>query len=75
MASFHVVCQSKYVDRFSVKSVSVRVEPGAGLPEDVLREMAPIGVCSNGGDAAKEGDFSVSNRGSAAPLRATASWL
>jgi len=75
MASFHVLCKNIYVERSAVKWLSVRVEPGAGLPEDVLRARAPIGVCRNGGGAAKEGDFSVSNRGSAAPLGATAIWL
>lgn len=75
MASFHVLCQNKYVDRFSVKSVSVRVEPDAGLSEDALRAMAPIGVFSNGGGAAMDGNFFVSNRDSAALLSATAIWL
>ena len=51
------------------------VEPGAGLPENASRAMAPTGVFSDGGVAAMDGEARVSDGGSPAPLRATEIWL
>ena len=49
----------------------MRIEPGAGLPEDASRAMAPTGVFRDGGVAAMDGDAGVSDSGCPAPLSAS----
>jgi hypothetical protein len=53
----------------------LRVEPGAGLPENPSRALARPGVFGGGGIAARDRAARVSGADSLAPLKATVIWL
>jgi len=71
MLSLHILCENTYAQRLAGWWLSLRVEPGAGLPEGASRAMASPGIFSEGGAVAMDGAASVSDGSCPAPLSAS----